>query len=152
MMIEDYSPPMTSEVLTSGLMTEVCSPPMTSEVPTSGLMTEVCSPPMTSEVPTSGLMTEVCSPPMTSEFSMCGLMTKYYHHSSTAGILRPFQTHKKGRLFRGGVAYIYIHIHSYIHMSTYIYICRIYVQYINYPMYTIQIMSGLGPRLAGRGR
>ena len=102
LMTEVCSPPMPSEVPTSGLMTEVCSPPMTSEVPTSGLMTEVCSPPMTSEVPTSGLMTEVCSPPMTSEFSMCGLMTKYYHHSSTAGILRPFQTHKKGRLFRGG--------------------------------------------------
>ena len=64
-----------------------------------------------------------------------------------------------------GVAYIYISIciptyilHTYvyiyicIYICIYIYICRIYVQYINYPMYTIQIMSGLGPRLAGRGR
>ena len=122
LMTEVCSPPMPSEVPTSGLMTEVCSPPMTSEVPTSGLMTEVCSPPMTSEVPTSGLMTEVCSPPMTSEFSMCGLMTKYYHHSSTAGILRPFQTHKKGRLFRGGSIYIYIHMYMYICICMYIYI------------------------------
>ena len=104
------------------MMIEDYSPPMTSEVPTSGLMTEVCSPPMTSEVPTSGLMTEVCSPPMTSEFSMCGLMTKYYHHSSTAGILRPFQTHKKGRLFRGGSIFIYLFIYLCFFIYLYIFI------------------------------
>jgi hypothetical protein len=67
---------------------------------------------MTSEASMSGLMTEDCSPSMTSEASISGLKIAHYNHSSPAGILLPFQNHKKRKTFQGGRIYIYIHVHQ----------------------------------------